>query len=372
MREQARGGAATASDERSAARDRMGVERRPAGVKHDPVAVEHDPAGVKHGPVGVIVICTRDRPAEVEIACTVAHAAAPSTPIMVVDASSTDATRRACAALVDRHEPPLSLTYRAAGRPGLARQRNEAIEICRRMGAEVVHFIDDDTVVSAGYFEAIEDRFRKDPRCFGVGGVIVNQPRVTFLGFKRLFLLGSRQRGSVLRSGRVMLGQYPGTPPTDRVDWLSGCSMSYRIGAFDGLAFDDRLEGVSLGEDYDFSFRLSRQHVLVVEPAATCIHHLTPTARSSRRAHARARTQLIHRRVGEHRALGLSPAAYWWSTLGDFLLRGTYGVLRLDARSLQEALGVAEGTAAVLRARVRSAPHAPPATERLTTQGPTR
>ncbi|HEY2767356.1 MAG TPA: glycosyltransferase [Solirubrobacteraceae bacterium] len=348
MCEQVRGVAVTADDERSSECD----------------------------PRGVIVICTRDRPVEVGFACTAANAAAPNTPILVVDASSTDATRRACAALADDpHGSRLKLTYHAASRPGLARQRNEAVEICRRMKAEVIHFIDDDTVVSSGYFEAIEERFHGDPHCFGVGGVIVNQPRVTFLGFKRLFLLGSRRRGSVLRSGRVMLGQYPGTSPTDPVEWLSGCSMSYRIGAFDEIAFDDRLEGASIGEDYDFSFRLSRQHALVIEPAATCVHHLTPTARSSRRAHARTRTQLIHRRASEYRALGLSPSAFWWSTLGDFLLRGMHGMLRLDARSLHEALGVAEGAVAVLRTPAPASQQAPPttaATERLTTQEPIR
>lgn len=326
-------------------------------------------------PTGVIVICTRDRPVEVANACTAANAASPNTPILVVDASSTDATQRACATLVDRHGPRLKLTYHSASRPGLARQRNEAIGLCRQMRATVVHFIDDDTEVSPGYFEAIEQRLRQDPHCFGVGGVIVNQPRVTFLGFKRLFLLGSRRRGSVLRSGRVMLGQYPDTSATDRVEWLSGCSMSYRIGAFDGIAFDDRLEGASIGEDYDFGFRLSRRHALVVEPAATCVHHLTPTARSSRRVHARTRTQLIHRRVIEYRVLGLSPAAFWWSTLGDFLLRGTYGALRRDARSLHEALGVVEGAVSVLRIGAKAQPQAPPAAaaaKPVATQEPAR
>ncbi len=283
------------------------------------------------------------------MSCSAAHAACPSMPILVVDASSTDATRRVCAALEARHGSSLTLIHHPAARPGLARQRNEAIEVCRRMGAQVVHFIDDDTEVSPGYFTAIEERFRKDSDCMGVGGVILNQPKVTFLGLKRLFLLASRRPGSVLRSGRNMLGQYPGAHATDPVDWLSGCSMSYRIAVFDELAFDDRLTGPSLGEDCYLSFGLSRRAKLAVEPAATCRHHITDTERSSRREHARTRTEIIHRWVSEHEDLGLSPTAFWWSAFGDFLLRGVYGILRRDEKSLQEALGVIEGSLAALR-----------------------
>ena len=285
-----------------------------------------------------------------------AHRASPSMPILIIDASTTEATRDACASIVRRNEPSLNLIYRRARQPGLARQRNEAVGVCRELGAGVVHFIDDDTEVSAGYFDGIERRFRQDPTVMGVGGVIVNQPPVNYLAVKSFFLFGSRRRGSVLRSGRNMLGQYPGTRATDRVEWFSGCSMSYRIAVFDRMMFDDRLEGsslgsysVSLGEDYDFGFRLSREHRLAVEPSARCVHHLTPTVRGSMRARAQQRTRTTHRWVSEHRELGLSRTAFWWSALGDFLLHAAYGILRRDPEYLREARGVVDGVIAIVR-----------------------
>jgi len=241
--------------------------------------------------------------------------------------------------------------YRRASRPGLARQRNEAIGICRELGVQIVHFIDDDTEVSDGYFDAIERRCRTDPTAMGVGGIILNQQTVNYVTLKSFFLLWSHRRGSVLKSGRNILGQYPGTLATDPVEWLNGCSMSFRMSVFDEAMFDDDMQGYSLGEDYDFSFRVSRKHRLVVEPAATCIHHLTPTMRGSVRTHARQATEATHRWVIAHRELGMSPVAFWWSTLGDFLLRAGHGVVCAKRESLQEAIGVVDGVAGIVRGR---------------------
>ena len=284
----------------------------------------------EYGCSGLIVICTKDRPKEIRMSCESAHQASPGKPILVLDASINGATEHACRQIAACDQSRRLLIYRRAIRPGLARQRNEAVGTSRALNARIIHFIDDDTEVRTGYFDAIERRFDADPGLMGVGGVVVNQPAVNYVKLKRLFLLGSNQRGSVLRSGRNVLGQYPGTADTDRVDWLSGCSMSFRSTVFDEFAFDDELEDYSMGEDYDFSFRVSRDYRLAVEPGATCIHHATPTRRDSVRSRARERTQATHRWVGCHRELGMSQVAFWWSTLGDFVLHLAHGALRAE------------------------------------------
>jgi GT2 family glycosyltransferase len=303
---------------------------------------------VRDRPRGIAVICTKDRPNETEMSCAAAHAASPHMPILVVDASTTDQTQRVCKRLTHQHGSALTLVYRKARRPGLARQRNEAVAACRELGIDIVHFIDDDTEVSPGYFDAIERRFLQDPTVVGIGGIINNQPTIDWLPVRSFFLLRSRRRGSVLRSGRNMLGQYPDTQASDHVDWLNGCSMSYRLTAFDHVMFDDRLKGPSLGEDYDFSFRLSRKHKLAVEPEARCIHHVTPTVRSSRRAVARQGTENTYRWVIENRALGMSRLAFWWATFGDVVLHAAGWVIRRRTDSLQEILGVLEAATAIV------------------------
>lgn len=302
-------------------------------------------------PRGIVVICTKDRPTEIAMSCAAADSASPNIPILVVDASTTEATRDVCERFVRQNAPSSKVLYRRAHQPGLARQRNEAIGICRELGAQVVHFIDDDTEVSRGYFEAIEHRFHTDPAVMGVGGIILNQPKVHYVALKSFFLLGSRRRGSVLSSGRNVLDQYPGTLATDPIEWLNGCSMSFRTTVFDETMFDDGLRGYSMGEDYDFSFRVSCNHKLAVEPAATCIHHLTPTMRGSARTHTRQVTEATHRWVQAHTHLGMSPLAFWWSAFGDFLLRVGHGLVWRDRKSLQGAIGIVDGVATILRGR---------------------
>lgn len=299
-------------------------------------------------PFAMVVICTKNRPDEVSMSCSAVHRCAPDTPILVLDASTNDACREVCEGL-RRASPPLPLDYRRARQPGLARQRNEAVEICRELGATVVHFIDDDTEVEAGYFQAIEKRLRDEPEVMGVGGAVVNQPLVNFVGLKRLFLLGSSRRGAVLRSGRNILGQYPDSDPAEAVDWLVGCSMSFRLRAFDECSFDQELEGYSMGEDYDFTYRLSRRFRLVVEPSARCVHHFSPTMRGSPRTQARLSTEATHRWVHRHRSLGMSPLAFWWSAFGDFALHLAHGLVTRRSEPLQAAAGVLDGVAGIAR-----------------------
>lgn len=297
----------------------------------------------------MVVICTKDRPDDIEMSCAAAHAASPALPLLVLDASTTDATRKVCEHLCKLHDPHLRLIYHPARRAGLARQRNDAIELCRELGVEIVHFIDDDTEVSPGYFDAIERRFERDVTVMGVGGVVVNQPVFDYLAIRSFFLLRSRRQGSGLRSGRKMLGQYPGAHESDHVEWLIGCSMSYRMVVFSEMKFDDRLEGASLGEDFDFSFRLSRKHRLAVEPEAQCVHHVTSAARDTKRATACERILNVYRRVSEQQDLGMSRAAFWWATFGDILLHtGSWLVLRKDG-ARDELRGMLDGVIDIAR-----------------------
>jgi GT2 family glycosyltransferase len=287
------------------------------------------------------------------MSCVAVHRTSPDIPILVIDASATGATRHVCERISHQHAPSLRLMYRRAQQPGLARQRNEAIGICRELDAEIVHFIDDDTEVSAGYFDAIERRFRQEPTVMGVGGIVVNQPHIDYVAIKSLFLLASRRHGSVLRSGRNMMGQYPGANASDQIDWLCGCSMSYRTTAFDEVMFDSRLMGYSLGEDYDFGFRLSRRHRLIVEPAATCTHYMTQSGRKSVRLYGRQRTLITYCWVSEYRDLGLSRIAFWWSTLGDVMLHVGHWIVTWDTESFQETLGVLGAIATIVRNRAQ-------------------
>ncbi len=152
--------------------------------------------------------------------------------------------------------------------PGLARQRNQAIDWIRenQPDVEVVHFIDDDSEVSPSYFDEINAVFAREPKVAGVGGVLVNHPTPRYVKAKSLFRLYSDVPGRVLSSGQSTMAHYSDDVPT-RPERLSGGCMSYRLSLIEGIRFDDRLEGYSIGEDLFFSYAVSRDlHPLAVAP----------------------------------------------------------------------------------------------------------
>jgi GT2 family glycosyltransferase len=125
--------------------------------------------------------------------------------------------------------------------------------------------------------------------------------------------------------------------------------MSYRVACLGDLRFDDRLHGYSWGEDFDFSYRLSRRSPLTISRRAECHHDESPTNRMSAQQVALVRTVLLHAWVREHRHLGLRLSAYWWSLVGEMSLRALDAVVSRDAVAARTALGIALGAWHVMR-----------------------
>ena len=119
--------------------------------------------------------------------------------------------------------------------------------------------------------------------------------------------------------------------------------MSYRLDAISSLAFDDRLEGYSLGEDLYFSYALGRTHRLTIAKDARVVHHLSPVNRHSAERISRERIGLLHRFVRENRDRGLRLWAFWWSVVGEAILHFAYGIGARDGEALARAKGVAMG-----------------------------
>lgn len=269
-----------------------------------------------------VAICTRNRAERITRVGTNVAEERPRGPIVVIDASDNDTTEIRCRELTAAH-PELELHHVRATRPGLARQRNEAVKVCGNLGVEVVHFLDDDAEVLPGYFDAIENRFAEDPLLGGVGGRVQNQRVEDHPLFNRVFLLSGKYPNTILKSGRVVNPQPAngasrsyGVRP---VQWLQGFAMSYRMAVLREHSFDDRLVGYSYGEDRDFSFRVGRTWRLAVEPTAKCMHLRAQENRHDARRLAFESTVLTYAWVREQRGEGFSTAAFLWSALGDIL-----------------------------------------------------
>lgn len=138
----------------------------------------------------------------------------------------------------------------------------------------IVIFLDDDVRVHYAALSEVVKLF-SSLQCIGVGGIDqaykVEKPR-----FFLEKILGSEVStpGKLLSSGRNI--QYFSTNAITRVDWLAGNFMAFRGNSLQGRLFDESRNFI--GEDVDFTFRMSQKGELVVSPTVLYIHlNLTTT-----------------------------------------------------------------------------------------------
>ncbi len=180
---------------------------------------------------------------------------------------------------------------------GLTRQRNYGIGKVNK-NAEVVCFLDDDTVLEPDYFKELIGSYKVYPDAMGVGGYINNE--VTWkkmLPQESLFITAFAYDGWVRKDGsrfvlRKKLGLDSKLPPawfpefghgrsvsflppsgkTYQVQQLMGGVSSFKKEVFVGLKFSNYFEGYGLYEDADFTLRVSKKGNLYVNTAAQLAH----------------------------------------------------------------------------------------------------
>jgi GT2 family glycosyltransferase len=289
----------------------------------------------------VLVLCTRNRPDELGN-CLVSVRVQQRVPtrVLVVDSSDDDAVARIVVDLAQTWAPGSVLDYLWC-EPGLARQRAAGIDATVE---DIVHFVDDDTVLERGYFEAIVAVFDADAEgtVGGVGGFVTDQPPHRFTRVDEWLGLDAREEGVVLPSGRNVRVYTPPPAPVE-VDWLPGCAMSYRRAVFERERPNTDLGGDRNGEDVELSYRVRQHWRLMITPFARLEHRESPTGRRS--PEELVRVELISRyervRAGTGR---LSKPAFWVSAVGQL---GWYGAKGLVTWS-DERLAIARETGAAI------------------------
>lgn len=275
-----------------------------------------------------LIICTLNRPGELErcLDSVTEQTCLPGV-VRVVDASENSDTQ----SVVDRYaagELSGRLIYQAAN-PGLTAQRNAAIRAGR---SDVVHFVDDDTVLDSRYIESILREFAADldGTVLGVGGLITNCHRHPVPIAKRVFMLDSPRTGRVLPSGRNPL--VVDVLSVTEVDWLSGCSMSFRRAVFEMFSFNEELTGYGLGEDVEFSYRVHQRGRLLVTPDARIEHLQSPLNRMAMPQYTYDEIVNRARRVSARTGC-LRMRWFWWSVVGQLLALG--GAFVLDRSTVK-------------------------------------
>jgi succinoglycan biosynthesis protein ExoA len=311
-----------------------GAFRDAAGPRNNPAQTAGESGKTPRSITLSVVICTKDR-SELLATCLQSLQSQTRRPeeIVVVDASATPA-RDVTDSLARNIRGCRVALIRSV--PGLPRQRNLGT---RATTGSVVVYLDDDVVLEPGYLAAVARAFEDDRsrQIGGVGGAQVPDPtpREPFLRRLacRLFLLDTYGRGVVKRSGCPDHVFSPRS--TMEVESLSGCNMAYRREVLDALSFDERLDGYALGEDLQFSYRVSRRWKLVLTPEARLDHRHAGGGRPLRDEHQAMAVFNRYLFFREHLARGpVDWMAYVWSSIGGTLLilrdpsaRGVRGTL---------------------------------------------
>lgn len=307
-----------------------------------------------------LIIATKGRPEPLSAVLeSAARGLPPDGEVIVVDGDPERSAESVVSALGARH-PDMTMHYIASD-PGAALQRNVGIDAA---SGEIVVFMDDDCTFEPGLFEALLTAY-EDPEVVGVTGRIDQPPRERVAenphSRLRLLLVGGGRQGTVTGIGfrRPIIDMEQARD----VEFMPGPLMSARREVARAVRFDELLTAYSLGEDDDFSYRVSRRGRMRYVPSALVYHHELGWRSMDRRR--MDRLQVVNRSYLFRK--NFSPtlwtrAAFWrlivllcghrvlnreWSGLRG-LLEGVRIVLRF--RRLEPRAALAEAQRAMARA----------------------
>jgi len=222
-----------------------------------------------------VIICTKDRVKDCLKAVTsVCEQSIRPKEILVVDGGSTWKLKELVRNITSIYCVPCryfktksQLTY----------QRNYAIS---HMTSDVGLFIDDDVILERDYIERILEVYTNVPDVCGVGGAVSNVDTSTWTRlFRKLFLLPHHYGNGRMQAAGFGTSIFRAQKP-QKVDIFLGCNMSYTREVLRKFSFDEKMEGPSIGEDADFSYRVSKEYKLIHTPFARLLHMYSPIGRA--------------------------------------------------------------------------------------------
>jgi glucosyl-dolichyl phosphate glucuronosyltransferase len=228
--------------------------------------------------------------------------------------------------------------------PGLTIQRNRGIDAAN---GEVVLFTDDDCTLEPGIFEVLAAAYA-DASLVGASGRVIqpDRGRIGSDPYSRLrrFVLGGGQQGTMTSFGfrRPIVD----VDEDHELEFMPGPFMSARRDAAAAVRFDERLTGYALGEDDDFSFRLSRTGTIRYLPDAVVHHREVGQREMDPRLFNR--TLVLNRSYLLRKNFGRRPRA----KLGLAALIGLLCGHRILNREWRGLRGLLEGVLEVLRGGV--------------------
>ncbi len=165
--------------------------------------------------------------------------------------------------------------------PGLVNARNLAMD---NLMGEIVVFIDDDVRLPENFFPMVREIFLENTEVIGFAPLIdglYSQLPPLHRNFLRIF---NRLQGKLIPTTHSFWVDED-TSKQHNVNWLPGCCMIFKTSEVKEFRFSQELQmgaagGYSLGEDVDFSSRVSRRGKLICTPKIKIFHDLSPINRT--------------------------------------------------------------------------------------------
>ena len=224
--------------------------------------------------------------------------------------------------------------------PGLVMARNRALdEIESRLpssSAAVVHFVDDDVIFTPNYFHELTNAMNRSRLAGACGRTLM--PSIPRIPEPNSY---PRNPGRLSRFG-IAVAQWTSSKPA-KVEWLPGCSMSYRLDAIRGMRFDTGRQALPAGEDIEFSSRVASEvGPLGYVPSALIWHMMSDLNRPNPRRWAYE--DVYHRKdLGRKYVHKCSPTSV---LLGSIFMMTTHllkGLNPRDPESRQRFIGTILG-----------------------------
>jgi len=215
-----------------------------------------------------------------------------------------------------------------SSKPGLPKARNTALDL---ISSEIVTFIDDDILLPTNYIEIMDRLFSSEPDLVGSSPFIAT-PTSSWMEPPTVEITDSKfsEPGQFSEWG---INKWFSFPPLSnkRVNWLPGCAMTVRSKQAKKVGFSESLQngpagGYALGEDVDFSFRLSKLGNLMINHELSILHNLSPTNRVQEITLAKAQGYWSAHLV---RNLGIKLSRILWIEIRVFL----WSLVHLNVKS---------------------------------------
>lgn len=245
--------------------------------------------------------------------------------ILIIDQSTDTLTQKFIASLDIKN-----IIYIHSATPSLTRARNYGVSKSNK-SSRIIGFLDDDVTLSKEYFEGILSVFNGKPDALGVSGwyfpdIQVNRSEQLIKKFFRIEHYERNNASVVSAYGQVYPSQL------DRVinaEWVPGFNMFFKRDVFTHFSFDERLEKYALGEDFDFTYRISKRHPrsLFITPYAPLVHRASIVERyPTQRAAEMNQVNHFYINFKNFNKTFNEKLAFFWVLLGILLLR----VIRLS------------------------------------------